>query len=204
MRNPDFLPAPSAEPDPRFMRYVELVTEFRNAGILEWVSDPRKEVEFDIVISDYAPAYSQKVAEYLALLGLPMPADESRQIVLPVYFAIKSGESGGVAITTRSTLDLIEILRAAIEIPQEHAGMGLTIDYPPVGMVGKDIRICASTDKPKNAFLAVKYRGYWFYIDESDQHTKLFYRTMRLFWSVSIASGTDQSAAPVLTLSVGQ
>jgi hypothetical protein len=204
MRNPDFLPPPSAETDPRFMRYVELVTEFRNAGILEWVSDPRKEVEFDIVISDYAPAYSQKVAEYLALLGLPMPADESKPIVLPVYFAVKAREWGGVAITTRSTLDLIEILRAAIEIPQEHAGMGLTLNYPPVGMAGKDIRIRASTDKPKNAYLAVKHRGYWFYIDESDQHTKFFFRIMRLFWSVSIASAADQRAAPVLTVPVSR
>jgi hypothetical protein len=179
-----------------------LVTELRKAGVMVWVEDPRKEVEFDVIIHNYAPQYSQKVREYLALLGLPMPTDESKDIVLPVYFAVKGRELGGIGISTRSTADLIEILRAAIELPQEHDRTGLTINYPPMGLAGKDIRIRSSTDKPKTASLAVKYRGYWFYIDETDQPTKLFYRAVRLFWSVSIASSADQRAAPVLTIPV--
>ncbi|MBT8367027.1 MAG: hypothetical protein KJP23_20235 [Deltaproteobacteria bacterium] len=203
LQNPDFLPAPSVEPDARFIQYVELVTELRSAGVMQWVNDPRKEVEFVIVISGYAPEYSQTVREYLALLGLPMPADESKDIILPVYFAVKGRELGGIGISTRSTFDLIEILRAAIELPQKHNRAGLAINYPPVGLAGKDIRIRSSPDKPKTASLAVKYRGYWFYIDETDQPTKLFFRSVRLFWSFSIAHSTDQSiAAPVLTIPV--
>jgi len=205
LQNPDFLPAPSAEPDPRFMRHVELVTELHRAGVMRWVLDSRKEVEFDVVLSGYAPKYSQTVREYLALLGLPMPADESKDIVLPVYFAVKGRELGGIGISTRSTLDLIEILRATIELPQKHKRAGLAINYPPIGRAGKDIRIRSSTDKPKTASLAVRYRGYWFYIDETDQPTKLFFRAMRLFWSVSIAGSADaRTAAPVLTIPVSQ
>jgi hypothetical protein len=203
LQNPDFLPAPSAKPDPQFVRYVELATELRKAGVLQWVKDPREEVEFDVVISGYAPEYSQTVREYLALLGLPMTADESQDIVLPVYFALKGKELGGIGISTRSTLDLIEILRAAIELPQKHNRPGLAINYPPMGLAGKDIRIRSSADKPKTASLSVKYRGYWFYIDETDQPTKLFFRAVRLFWSVSIASSADpRTAAPVLTIPV--
>jgi hypothetical protein len=205
MQNPDFLPEPSAEPDPRFRRYVELVTELSKAGVTVWVEDPRKEVEFDVVISGYAPKYSQTVREYLALLGLPMPADESKDIVLPVYFAVKGRELGGIGISTRSTLDLIEILRAAIELPQKHNRPKLAMSYPPMGLAGKDIRIRSSPDKPKTASLAVKYRGYWFYIDETDQPTKLFFRAVRLFWSVSIASSADpRTAAPVMTIPVSK
>ncbi len=120
LQNPNFLPTPSAEPDPRFIRHVELVTELSKASVIQWVEDPRKEVEFDVIISGYAPEYSQTVREYLTLLGLPLPADESKDIVLPVYFAVNGRELGGIGISTRSTSDLIEILRAAIEIPQEH------------------------------------------------------------------------------------
>jgi hypothetical protein len=67
---------------------------------------PRKEVEFDVLISGYAPEYSHTVREYLALLELPMPADESKDIVLPVYFAVKGRESGDIGISTRSTIFL--------------------------------------------------------------------------------------------------
>ena len=205
LQNPDFLPTPSAEPDPRFMRHVELVTELSKASVIQWVEDPRKEVEFDVIISGYAPEYSQTVREYIALLGLPLPADESKDIVLPVYFAVNGRELGGIGISTRSTADLIEILRAAIEIPQEHNRPGLTINYPPMGLAGKDILIRSSKDKPKTASLAVKYRGYWFYIEETDQPTKLFFRSVRLFWSVSIASSADpRTSAPVLTIPVSK
>ena len=205
LQNPDFLSAPSAEPDPQFLRHVELVTELRKAGIMQWAEDPRKEVGFDILISGYAPEYSQTVREYIALLGLPLPADESKDIVLPVYFAVNARELGGIGISTRSTADLIEILRAAIEIPQEHNRPGLTINYPPMGPAGKDILIHSSKDKPKTASLAVKYRGYWFYIEETDQPTKLFFKSMRLFWSVSIASSANsRTAAPVLTIPVSK
>ncbi len=204
MRNPDFLDAPSAEPDPRFQSFVELNRELDQAGVLQWLADPRKDVAFDVLITSYAPAYSEKVREYLTLLGLPMPMDESKDIILPVYFGVKGRELGGIAISTRSTFDLVQIARAAIEIPQEHASAGLAINYPTPGLAGKDIHIHASKDKPKRAAVAVKHRGYWFYIDETDTRTKWFYKMVRTLWSVSIAAAADQKARPVLTIPVSR
>jgi hypothetical protein len=202
LRNPDFLQAPSAEPYLRFQRFVKLSEELDQGGVLQLVEDPRKDVPFDVLITDYAPAYSAKVREYLTLLGLPMPTEEAKDIVLPVYFAVKGRELGGIAISTRSTYDLIEILRAAIQIPGEHAAAGLARNYPGLGLAGKDIHIHASKDKPKRAAVAVSHRGYWFYIDDTDMRTKLFYDVVRTLWSVSIAGAADQRAAPVLTIPV--
>ena len=204
MGNPDFLDGPSGKPDHRFQRFVELSEELDQAGVLQLVEDPRKEVPFDILITNYAPAYSEKVRKYLTLLGLPMPKEESQDIVLPVYFAVKGRELNGIAISTRSTYDLIEILRAAIEIPQEHDSTGLAICYPTMGLAGKNLRIHASKDKPVQAAVAVKHRGYWFYIDDTDMQTKLFYALVRTLWSVSIATGADQRTAPVLTIPVSR
>ena len=203
LRNPDFLDGPSAEPDTRFMRFVELFVGLNRAGVLDLVVDPRKEAAFEVVIEGYTPQYSHKVQELLGLLDLQMPADGSTQIIIPAYFAIKSRKLWGIAITTRSTLDLIEILRAAIEVPTEHASAGLTITYPPMGLVGQGIRIISSTESPRSA-LAVKYRGYWFYIDDADQLTKAYFRALRAFWSVSISASADKRAAPVLTIPVSR
>jgi hypothetical protein len=206
MRNPDFLDTLSAEPDLRFQRFVALSRELDQAGVLQLVEDPRKDVPFDILITGYAPAWSEKVREYLTLLALPMPTEEARDIVIviPVYFAVKEGALNGIAMSTRSTFDLIEILRAAIEIPQEHADAGLAVNYPAAGLAGKDILIHASKDKPERAAIAVKHRGYWFYIDETDMRTKLFYDLVRTLWSVSISAASDQRAAPVLTIPVSR
>ena len=205
MRNPDFFEAPSAIPDPRFQRFVEVSKELDQAGVIQFVEDQRKEVQFDILITGYAPAFSEKVRSYLALLGIPMPVEESKDIILPVYFGVKGGGMGGIAISTRSTFDLIEILRAAVEIPQEHVGTGgVAIKYPPPGLAGKNIHIHASESKPKRAVLAVKHRGYWFHIDDADMRTKLFYTVVRTLWSVSIAAAGDQRAAPILTIPVNR
>ena len=133
-----------------------------------------------------------------------MPADEAKDIVLPVYLAVKGRELDGIAISTRSTYDLIEILRAAIEIPQEHAESGLARNYPALGLAGRGIHVHTSKGKPKRAAVAVKHRGFWFYIDETDMVTKLFYDMVRTLWSVSIAAAADQKAAPVLTLPVSR
>jgi hypothetical protein len=202
LRNPDFLKAPSAGPALGFQRFVRLSEELDQGGVLQLVEDSRKDVPFDVLITDYSPAYSEKVREYLTLLGLPMPTEEVKDIVLPVYFAVKGRELDGIAISTRSTYDLIEILRAAIDIPQEHAAAGLARNYPTLGPAGKEICIHASKDKSERAAVAVKHRGYWFYIDETDMRTKLFYDMVRTLWSVSIAATTNDRAAPVLTIPV--
>lgn len=204
MRNPDFLEATSAEPDLRFQRFVELNIELDRAGVIEWVENPRKEVPFDVLITSYAPAYTNKVREYLTLLGLPMPTEESKDIVIPVYFAIAGQVTNGIAISTRSTFGILEILRASIEIPEEHTIAGIALNYPAPGLAGKNIRIYSSKDKPAKAAVAVKHRGYWFYIDQTDMYTKLFYVMVRTLWSTSIADASERSTAPVLTIPVGR
>jgi hypothetical protein len=204
MQNPDFLDGPNAKTDRRFERFVELVQELDQAGVIQLVEDPRENVPFDILITNYSPSYTGKVQEYLNLLGLPMPTEESKDIVLPVYFAVKGRDLDGVAISTRSTFDLMEILRAAIQVPEEHAKAGLAVHYPKTGLAGKNLRILASKDKPERAAVAVRHRGYWFYIHETDMRTKLYYVMIRTLWSVSIASASEQKAAPVLTIPVSR
>jgi hypothetical protein len=204
MQNPDFLDSPFAKTDLLFQSFVELHSELVKAGVIHWVENPKKEDTFNLLITNYAPAYSEKVREYIRLLGLPMPTDQSEDIVLPVNLAIKGREVDGIAISTRSTFDLIEILRGAVEIPQEQVSAGLAYKYPPPGLAGKDLHIYASKDKPVQPAVAVKHRGYWFYIDDADMTTKLYFKLVRTMWSVAISSVADQRAVPVLTIPVSR
>ena len=198
--NPHFLGSASVETDLRFQRFAELNKELIQAGILQWVEDPREKIPFAILITNWDSTHLAKVRDYLGLLGLPMPADSSEDIVLPVYFGIRGKKADCIAISTRSTLNLIHILRAATNIPSEHLAKGLVAPFPELGLVGKSIRIHTSQNKPENAAIAVEYRGYWFYIDESDTKTKWFYNIMRTLWSATIAGSADQKAAPILTI----
>lgn len=205
LQNPDFLNVcAAAGPDLRFQRFAELNEELILAGIVQWVEDPRDDIPFAILISEWRRYYREEIQEYLGLLGFTMPEDPTKDLVLPVYFGIKSRDTNCVAISTRSTIDLIQILRGAVEIPSEHLARGLATTFPEPGLAGKGIRIRSSVNRPETAALAVKYRGYWFFIDESDVATKRFYMMVRTLWSVTISAGADQRAAPVLTIPVSR
>jgi len=205
LENPDFLRSPTAKYDPRFMRFVEVMTKLSNSDVLHWVQDKRKEVAFAILIHKYAPAHQEEVGEFLDLLGLPEPADKSKNIVLPVFLAADKPELGGIAMETRSIWDLAEILTASVEVPEEDIRSGVTQKYPRKGLAGKDLHIHYSTESPDAALVAVKYRGAWFYIDETDSPTKMAFRVFQKFQAMMIAEVTARDQrAPILTVPVSR
>jgi len=99
----------------------------------------------------------------------------------------------------------MEILSGAVDIPEQAVASGIAVSYPPPSMVGKQLRVHHSRTEPEHASVAVKYRGGWFYIDERDQATKLFFRLMTTLLSINIAESTDRaSSTPVLTVPVSR
>jgi hypothetical protein len=200
--NPDFL-YPSSEPDPRFSRFVTIMTELTRAHRLHWIQDPQQGGRVSIVIDRHSPDYAAEASELLHLLGLPAPEKGSSRIVLPVSLALDGRETGGVAIITRSLFDLLEILSGAVEVPEQDQDDGVATSYPPPGLMGKDLRVRHTETEPGHASVAVKYRDGWFYIDERDQATKWFFRLLGTLYSVTIAESTARdSTAPVLTVPV--
>jgi len=84
-----------------------------------------------------------------------------------------------------------------------------TITYTPLG--GKDfvksvltpadlVSIRSQTKKPDNAQVAIKYRGSWFYINDSDLNTK--YSFLLLDQLAALLGGKVETAGPLLTLPV--
>lgn len=200
--NPDFLFSPD-KPDPRFGRLVTIMTELSRAYRLHWAEDPERAGSFSVVIDHYAPTHAAEVGELLGLLGLPAPEDPSRPVILPVALALDGREFGGIGITTRSVFDLVEILSAAIELPEEDQENGTTASYPPSGAVGRELRIRRADARPEHAHVAVNYRDVWLYIDQNDQATKQFFRLLGTLWSIAIAESAT-SVAPVLTVPVSR
>ena len=111
-----------------------------------------------------------------------------------------------IVLRTRSLLGAIVYLSQAVNPPAEHLNRGIaTPKWPLPGNDDADItntfKVLASSTKPE-ASLAVKYRGYWFYIDETDMTSKATFLVMAEFYRLAISEGrTDQ--VPILTLPVG-
>jgi hypothetical protein len=114
-----------------------------------------------------------------------------------------------LTITTRSILEVMYLLSKTVAVPEEHCRQGLVRftrnpDGSPFdwGQVSGDLfHVCVAKHKPRSAFVAVKYRGYWYYIEDSDISSKttlnLFNELLRL-QKIGAVEGQ-----PVLTLPLG-
>lgn len=202
IHNPDFL-APTEVPDPRFARFVTLMDALTQAHRLHWIEEAHADNVFSIAIDRYSPGYESDVSELLNLLGLPPAPDDSEPVVIPVALALHGRRADGIGIATRSVWELAEVLSASVDVPEEDRENNVAATYPPLGPVGQDVRVRVSDSKPDHAYVAVEYRGHWFYIDERDQGTKAFFRIVASLLGVTIAESTAPGrAAPVLTVPV--
>ena len=101
-----------------------------------------------------------------------------------------------------SIYNLLEILSAAIDVPKQDQVSGAALSYPPAGLVGEKLRVRRASVVPENVATAVEYRDAWYYIDDTNQATKLFFRLVTTLMSVSIADSTSSGATPLLTVPV--
>jgi len=200
VRNPDFVDGPLDETASRFRRFAALYSTLNKAGVLEFFRNERDEAPFNLLIRGYAPEHASAVRELLDLLDLPEPDETGADIVIPVHFGANPEGSPGLAITTRTTFDLVEILRAAVEVPEPDAAAGLVVEFPPMGLPGQGLRIHASTSRPDDSVVAVRHRGYWFFIRDSDQVTKAAFGLLRTFWAFASTNPAADSNIPVMTI----
>jgi hypothetical protein len=63
------------------------------------------------------------------------------------------------------------------------------------------VRSSAGTERPTGAHVAIQYKGYWFYIDETDHETK---STFTLLMELARLNLSDKGGTkPVFTLPLG-
>ena len=201
--NPDFQ-FMGGTTDQRFSRIVELMTKLTKAHRMHWVQDSDQSHRFSIIIEHFWPEFSGEVSELCVLLGLPEPTSESLVVIVPVSAALERPETGGIGLTTRSTYDLLEIFAAAVDVPAADLSSGIAATYPPPGLIGSKLRVHFSESRPETASVAVAYRDGWFYIDDTDQGTKLYFTLLASLLSNTIADTISHDAAPVLTVPVSR
>jgi hypothetical protein len=202
VQNPMYGPQTGAA----FHDSVVLLARLENAGQATWTSTATKDGAFALVIHDYAPANRNVVRELLQRWGLPASlAGGNADIVLPVNLAVGQVTKPELNVQTRSVHDLIEIAASSVQIPPEHAALGIA----DAGLAGPspfsdDLRIQSSSSYPSTAVLvAVRHRGYWFYILADDGPSKLTFRLLQTLLGMRLVEGTPQTT-PTLTIPVSR
>jgi hypothetical protein len=112
-----------------------------------------------------------------------------------------------ISIQTRSVMAMMEFVARGVEVPLVHLEDGWVVDYGlqnSEGEVAKGLipfKMHSSKNRPENVFAAVRFQGYWYYIDHADITSK---RALSLIIVLfRLQAPTPSGAAPILTLPTG-
>lgn len=203
---------PTPEREPIFLQFLEAASIFgdlQKRRIIEWgISEKDGETANMYIRTDLSPGEDQSVAKLKTLLGIGSPVDgmEKYQVGYGVCFT----DSKTLNVVTRSMTDILFYVSQAVEVPAVHKEKNLiTITRKPDGtpfdwgqLHQEQIKIRSSKEEPENAYIAIQYRGYWFYLEDSDLDSKSTFLLLEILGDLQ--AGTTPSAAPVLTLPVSR
>jgi len=114
-----------------------------------------------------------------------------------------------IFVNMRSMLQIGVFLSKGVCVPEEHITQGIapmTPDgngqlYDWTSVTEGLFRVCSSRRRPKKSEIAVKYRGYWFYIAPNDIHSRA---CMAIFETLfAVQESDERRGGPLLTLPIG-
>ena len=115
-----------------------------------------------------------------------------------------------LGIRCRSLMGILYFLSTAVEPPTPHVRDGLvTVTRDENGqpfdwskLTGKVMTIRSQKDRPTDVAVAVRYRGWWFFLADNDQNSKITFSLLNTLFQLQAAAGSGKS--PLLTLPVGR
>jgi hypothetical protein len=162
-----------------------------------------------------AGAGSPEIAELTALLNL-VPGQPRYDLVaqagVPDPLYQPGPPSAAIRFAPRATAEVYAYLSNGVEVPVEHLNCGLVT--PPAGAGGEvfdgrevtrglfEVHACKGHKPPKDAYVAIKYRGYWYYLDDRDAQSKATFALMLQLSRLDF--GKPRRGGPLLTLPVGK
>jgi hypothetical protein len=146
------------------------------------------------------PAIAEATLAVRRRLGLDPTAQEIR-----VVYGSVAANNKELAILTRSILEILIDLTSFISVPEVHVlehRVGPTHEDEG-GLEGPErplIRVGSTAARPNDAFTAVRYRGYWFAIDDHDMPSKRLFTFLMFLFTLVETGGKE--GAPVVTIPV--
>jgi hypothetical protein len=189
------------EADPAFVRALALLREVQAAGAFGMrVEEDKAKGSTGIVFlrRDDVPAeIAEKGAEIRRLLK--MPAEPQKFVIA---YSPARGETNELAVNSRSMLQIMQAFASHLDVPQAHlkdhsAWPSLENTATAEGRQ-QSVRIYSGKDKPAGAFAAVRYRDYWFWVDNGDFYTKRALTVVMFIFTLA-ETGTSERL-PLVTI----
>jgi hypothetical protein len=189
------------EANPDFLRALDLLREVQAAGAFGMrVEEDKAKGSTGVVLfrrEDISPAIAEKMAEIRRLLR--MPAEPQRFVLT---YSPGRGATNELAVNSRSMLQIMQAFASHLEVPEAHlkdlSAWPSPQDTPAAQSPRQAVRIHSGKQKPAAAFAAVRYRDYWFWVDNGDQQTKRTLTVIMFFFSLAETGSPEK--LPLITI----
>jgi len=164
----------------------------------------RREDKLDTIMFFERPSDEQArkdSAMIKQLLGLASDADE-----FSLAYGRLPKSPGELAVLSRSIIEILLEMSTHVDVPQTDLDEGRVMpvlaksagEVPDVASV---IKVRCSADKPTDAYVSVKYRDRWFWIDDRDPRSKGMLTFLMILFSLTETGGP--AGAPLVTIPAG-
>jgi len=189
------------EADPEFIRALDLLREVQAAGAFGMrVEEDKVKGSTGVVFfrRDEVPGeIAEKAAEIRRLLKLPA---EPQRFVLT--YSPARGADNELAVNSRSMLQIMQAFASRLDVPEAHLkdhSAWPSLDAAPAAKgQQQNVRIHSGKEKPATAFAAVRYRDYWFWVDNGDLQTKRALTVVMFFFTLADTGSPEK--LPLITI----
>jgi hypothetical protein len=207
LQNSNPLGGPTRAGSPDFFRLLADLRTLQLANALSLrlqrdigaAPEEKGRVRIFFLLADRNDAKIREVAaETRRLLGIDRSARE-----FEVVYGHGPAVHNRVAVLTRSILSMLVEVGSQIDVPEQDIGAGRTIATVPPAMPGMApvITVHSGAEPPPATFVALNYRGRWYWVDDGDFASKAALSVLDLLHSIAESGHAPQ--APVITIPVG-
>jgi hypothetical protein len=188
-------------PDPKFMRVLQLMREIQLSGAVAMRIKQDTNSQQTTLLTFRSKNISQDVLddihELRSLLRLDPDAEE-----IKLVFGSNAVNDREVAMITRSMLQQMTTMASQVDVPAEDVAQGrASPGWESVTNTASQprlVQIHSSKQAPKEAFVAIPYRSYWFWIDDRDLKSKRTFSFMMLLFT--LADTGEREPLPLVTI----
>jgi len=190
--------------DPEFYRLIAAFRRIQSSGAVGMRVERTKEQE-STVMSMATKKLSKEIEEDIRsvreILGLRQDLPEFR-----VVFGSAPRGDDEVAMVTRSLLEILIDFASSIDVPPLHVEEGrvpktAVFDTDKEGGFRPMVRIHSGLERPADAFVAVRYRDHWFWVEDRDYPSKGIFSFLLILFSLT---ETDSGrGSPLVTIPAG-
>lgn len=185
--------------DPGFDELTDALTRIQRAGNIGIRVEARKDGGGVLAVirrAERGTELGEDSQRVRKLLGLGEDVSE-----FEIAYGLVPRNPNEVAMLTRSMMEIMLQLGFGIDLPAAHAtgGRALPGQRQPSDVQAEPlVRIRSGTEPPADAYAAVPYKGYWYWIDDTDIASKRTFTFLMILFSLAETGQT--TAAPVVTV----